>query len=176
MCCVTPIIDVDAPYGVFSHLLAGPSYMLFSTNPRSCYASSLPDGACCFPDGSCQELSGPDCGAQDGDYRGDGVSCAEVYCPPPTGACCFPDESCWHLTAADCALQGGSYQADNFLCTVGLCDIPTPTGACCFPDESCWHLTAADCALQGGSYQGDNFLYSRSMRHSNGRAPTAERM
>ena len=36
-CCVTPVIDIYNPYYVFSHLLNGSSYMLFTSNPGTCW-------------------------------------------------------------------------------------------------------------------------------------------
>ncbi|HXR79605.1 MAG TPA: multicopper oxidase domain-containing protein, partial [Saprospiraceae bacterium] len=39
-----------------------------------------PHGACCLPDGTCQELTANQCTAQDGNYQGDGTSCDQVTC------------------------------------------------------------------------------------------------
>ena len=38
-------------------------------------------GACCFPDGSCQDLSEADCIAAGGVFEGIGTDCATTYCP-----------------------------------------------------------------------------------------------
>lgn len=37
-------------------------------------------GACCLPDDSCEEITEDECRARDGDYKGDGTSCADVDC------------------------------------------------------------------------------------------------
>jgi spore coat protein A len=39
-----------------------------------------PTGACCFPDGSCEELSGNQCSMQGGTYQGDGTMCMMANC------------------------------------------------------------------------------------------------
>ncbi len=38
------------------------------------------DGACCLTDGSCEELTEAECTSLDGDYKGDGTSCADFDC------------------------------------------------------------------------------------------------
>ncbi|MDX1409137.1 MAG: multicopper oxidase domain-containing protein, partial [Saprospiraceae bacterium] len=39
-----------------------------------------PLGACCFPDGSCADLSATQCAAAGGTYQGDGTECATTSC------------------------------------------------------------------------------------------------
>jgi subtilisin-like proprotein convertase family protein len=47
------------------------------------------EGACCFPDGSCQFLTIADCEAQGGDHQGLGVLCENAFCPvAPTNDLC----------------------------------------------------------------------------------------
>lgn len=41
------------------------------------------EGACCFPNGSCSELSQLSCVTVGGLYAGNGVSCASIMCPQP---------------------------------------------------------------------------------------------
>jgi len=43
-------------------------------------------GACCFPDGSCANLTESQCADQGGDYHA-AVDCSIVQCPPPTQLC-----------------------------------------------------------------------------------------
>jgi hypothetical protein len=39
-------------------------------------------GACCFPDGSCLDVSGEgECATLGGEYQGDGSTCDDVFCP-----------------------------------------------------------------------------------------------
>jgi hypothetical protein len=79
--------------------------------------------ACCFPDGSCQDLDPADCAAQGGSAQGQGSACAGTACPQPrTGACCI-GEDCTITTAAGCA---GEYQGDDTVCVPNPCIEPTP--------------------------------------------------
>jgi hypothetical protein len=61
---------------VFTGVGCGVSYVAtLDCNP--------PVGACCMPDGSCQEISGDDCDDAQGTYQGDFTSCDDVNCPQP---------------------------------------------------------------------------------------------
>jgi hypothetical protein len=82
-------------------------------------------GACCFADGTCQDLFEADCDALGGSFQGEGTDCMTTDCPLPTGACCIPGASCVELTRDDCAAQGGNYQGDGTDCDPDPC--PTPT-------------------------------------------------
>ena len=51
-------------------------------------------GACCLPDGSCDGVErGVDCGADDGDFAGNGTTCASTTCPLPAPAMASSSES-----------------------------------------------------------------------------------
>ncbi|HLF64320.1 MAG TPA: multicopper oxidase domain-containing protein [Saprospiraceae bacterium] len=39
-----------------------------------------PRGACCLPDGTCEDLTAMQCGLESGEYNGDGTSCEDVTC------------------------------------------------------------------------------------------------
>jgi hypothetical protein len=117
-CCVTPIIDPYNPYYVFSQLGAGSAYMLFTSNPGTCFeAPTEPTEACCFgPWDDCADLSPADCSALLGYPQGPGTVCAATICPdlpPPRGACCLPDGECLgDYPQGECLLRGGVwYQA-----------------------------------------------------------------
>lgn len=73
-CCVEPIIDPYNPYYTFSQLGAGSAYMLFTTNPSTCYNGPA-TGACCFPNGTCAITTSDECAASGGAYAGDGSDC-----------------------------------------------------------------------------------------------------
>jgi hypothetical protein len=153
-CCVTPIIDVNNPYYVFSQLGQGPSYFLFSSNPGSCWdASDDTPQACCFANGTCAFLTATECLAGGGVPQGPSTTCASVSCPLVTGACCFVSGACSELTRDACESAGGSYRGDDVACADVNC--PPPTGACCLPNGSCVVETAAACDALGGIYQGD---------------------
>jgi len=157
-CCVTPMIDIYNPYGVFSLLGSGAAYQLFTTNPGTCYGVEQVEGACCFPDGSCLILYAAECAAQGGSYGGDGVTCAQVFCEVlPIGACCFASGACAVLPLPDCEAQGGAYAGDGVSCAAANCPSGTPTEACCFADcdgGGCLDLLPADCIAAGGVPQG----------------------
>jgi hypothetical protein len=72
-------------------------------------------GACCFPDGSCAELTAANCDAGGGDYQGDGTACAGTVCVPVTGACCIGTD-CIVDTQARCEALGGHYIGDGVPC------------------------------------------------------------
>jgi len=70
----------------------------------------FPEGACCLPDGSCEDGLSPDeCAALNGTFQGDGTVCMDVDCPEPTGGCCLPNGFCLELTESDCASVDGAW-------------------------------------------------------------------
>ena len=95
-------------------------------------AWSTAQGACCYPDGSCDHNpTEGECVAQGGTYMGDGTICDEVDCGPYMGACCYPDDSCADdLTEAECSGQGGTYMGDGTTCSGVECgnDVKDETG------------------------------------------------
>lgn len=144
-CCVTPIIDVYNPYYVFSQLGAGSAYMLFTTNPRTCYGFGPEGGACCFPDGSCDVTVVSACLAGGGVYQGDGVNCAQVICEPQqTEACCFPDCSCVEAPVGQCP-PGSAPLGPGTSCSPNPCACPPQLEACCFPEGSCIDALVGQC-------------------------------
>jgi hypothetical protein len=150
-CCVTPIIDPYNPYYVFSQLGAGSAYMLFSTNPGTCYNDDGPGtGACCFCDFSCQVITEAECVAQGGLYFGDGSNCNPPPCDYGLAPCCLPDGSCEEIFPPDCGGIVGDpcTSCDTFVCP------PPPTGACCLPNGTCVITTINDCEANGGVFAG----------------------
>ncbi|MCO6439236.1 MAG: hypothetical protein J5J06_19260 [Phycisphaerae bacterium] len=104
-------------------------------------------GACCNPDGTCDDdVSISACSTNDTSFF-DGAACSEVSCT--TGACCLPTGACGLFTERGCAAQGGQYAGNNTTCDVGICD----TGACCIEDGSCLNGSiAAACNNVGGTF------------------------
>ncbi|MCA9256534.1 MAG: hypothetical protein KDA33_12890, partial [Phycisphaerales bacterium] len=134
-------------------------------------------GACCLPDGDCEENVAPGCCvSRGGTYLG-----AATECMTPE-ACCFPDGSCQDLDPRCCVTAGGSpdgpgacvppeacclpsgvcVMADPFCCTDaplnGMPQGPGTTcgmaGACCLPNDNCIMTTQACCLNAGGVFQG----------------------
>jgi hypothetical protein len=65
--------------------------------------ANLPLGACCVQHGGCQNLMETQCADIDGDFVGEGTSCASADCAAPVGA---PLLSIFGLVAATGALGG----------------------------------------------------------------------
>lgn len=131
--------------------------------------------ACCFPNGSCQDLDPRCCLAIGGSPDGPGTCFPEQACCLPdgtcimaepfcctdaplngmpqgvgttcnvTGACCLPGDACIVTTQQCCLNAGGFYQGNGFACVVQ---------ACCFPDGTCRDLDAVCCVRAGGAVGG----------------------
>ncbi len=108
-------------------------------------------GACCYDDGTCDDISEFDCTSAGGTYQGDGTDCASVTC---TGVCCEP--GCVDDTTPDgCSLDGGTFQGFGTTCDDDPPPCPeTTTGACCI-DGECSILSEDDCSSADGRYEGD---------------------
>jgi hypothetical protein len=94
----------------------------------------VPPQACCFPDGSCQELTPAECKEEGGWPGGDGTTCATTECPDPNEACCLPDGSCEDLTLAECQALGGTPQGSDTDCSDVKCPLPCDIGEPDCPD------------------------------------------
>ncbi|MBK8913126.1 MAG: proprotein convertase P-domain-containing protein [Phycisphaerales bacterium] len=106
-----------------------------------------PQVACCFGDGSCQDLLVSECGPAGGLSAGEGSVCDPNPCPEPE-ACCFPDGSCTDIAPAFCT---GIAQGSGSNCDPNPCP---QLEACCFLDGSCQDLLATLCTAAGGGPQG----------------------
>ncbi|MGB3093420.1 MAG: FlgD immunoglobulin-like domain containing protein [Candidatus Zixiibacteriota bacterium] len=87
-------------------------------------AWSIPQGACCYPDGTCaNEQYQAQCEAEGGTYMGDLTICVQVECEPQAqGACCYPDGSCVDdQYQAQCETDGGTYMGDLTSCAQVQC-------------------------------------------------------
>ncbi len=94
---------------------------------------TLPTGACCLTDGSCDATKNVvTCAGVAGVYRGDGASCATANCPPP-GACCRSSGACSSITGVACTAAGGIYRGDSTCCTSANCLIGFDNG----PPQTC---------------------------------------
>lgn len=111
-----------------------------SFHRRCCCSSSGPGlGACCFPNGSCQQTTFLGCNQLGGQFINFGVPCVPNPCPQPTfGACCEVDVVgeqlvCTNRTEADCSSVGGEWLGADTECVGSI------------PGEPC---TCYDCLLQ----------------------------
>lgn len=95
-----------------------------------------PTGACCLPDGSCQELSAVECQDADGSWNGQDTSCSWTNCPQP-GACCLDMENCQDTLEADCDLLGGIFRGQGTDCASTDCSQSEYNDDC----EDAWFAT-----------------------------------
>lgn len=75
--------QAGASYKILVHGFSsneGPFELLVSDDGVACTGavSCLPVGACCFDDGSCDQLTAAECAANGGTYNGDGVDCFTI--------------------------------------------------------------------------------------------------
>jgi hypothetical protein len=131
----------------------GGEYQGDNTNCNPAGGCNLgPDAACCFQDGSCQDVPFETCADLGGTAVHPGVTCESVDCAPVlTGACCFMGGAgggqCFETTANTCENQGGAYQGDGSSCAntcVG------PEIACCLPEGGCVMTDVHTCLIEGG--------------------------
>ncbi|UCG59468.1 MAG: LamG domain-containing protein [Phycisphaerales bacterium] len=81
-----------------------------------------PDQACCFPDGSCEDLPATECSERGGEAQGAGSTCADATCPRLTQACCLPDGTCIDTDPDNCDDLGGTPQGLGTDCTMVDCE------------------------------------------------------
>ena len=114
-------------------------------------------GACCLPDGTCNDAqSKVQCdrvGAVNGTFQGYGSSCGTVTCPALDGACCLPSGGCVVTSLTNCRhTPNAFFNGVGTTCATAVC-----TGGCCLPDGTCQTgLTYNDCcnAPNSGLFQG----------------------
>jgi hypothetical protein len=112
-----------------------------------------PNGACCFPDGSCQRMLPNECAALGGAFQGVGTLCIPNPCGPQVGSCCLCSGECVVLSEADCAAQGGEYWNFQPDCDPNPC--PAQIGVCCLPNGNCVEVYCIrQCTDQGGTFMG----------------------
>jgi hypothetical protein len=73
-------------------------------------------GACCMPDGTCQDAGNSFCTAVGGTFV-PGTCAGHGACAPmPTGSCCMEDGTCQSVATFACATAGGIYRGDGIIC------------------------------------------------------------
>lgn len=110
-------------------------------------------GACCYPDGSCDLLTVVDCSVLGGEWSGAGIDCDDADCQPAPGACCVQATgACIEVDESTCLGFGGEFHADE-TCSTWVC---FPEGACCLSDGECTGPVDQDvCEGFGGTFMGD---------------------
>lgn len=108
-------------------------------------------GACCYNDGTCDDLTESDCTDAGGNWQGPDTTCADDP-PPCAGVCCEASGCVDDSTPDSCAADGGTWTDFGTTCA----DDPPPCeGACCASDGTCSITTESDCI---GTYQGNGTL------------------
>jgi len=91
-----------------------------------------PVGACCLPQGGCNESSTEaDCLNAGGVYQGDQSTCAQASCPE-LGACCFSDGACSMMLPSDCTNTSGTFQGQGVSCNDADCPVSGDGDECHF--------------------------------------------
>ncbi len=112
-------------------------------------------GACCYDDGTCDDLTEADCNDAGGNWQGSDTTCADDP-NPCLGACCEGEDgtTCVEDSTPDsCADDGGTFQDFGSTCE----DVDCTQGACC-NEGDCSILNESDCLDSGGVYQGNGSL------------------
>lgn len=121
--------------------------------------------ACCFGNGTCQNLLPMDCTDASGEPLGAYTECkgdvdpangVDDACDSPglagaVRACCFEDSTCQDMNAFACTDDGGTPQLAGVLCASNPCPA---LGACNFAG-GCNTLLETACNSSGGNYAGD---------------------
>lgn len=113
--------------------------------------------ACCFADGTCQDLDPLACADLMGKPQGEFTSCASFPCPQPTEACCLPDGNCLDVDVNFCQLTLLGYpQGPGSTCATTTCYYPVE--ACCFCNGTCVDMDPDDCLAAEGMPGGPGSL------------------
>jgi len=123
------------------------------TNADGCGVYS---GACCLGADNCLEgQTAAECGEAGGEWRGNGVTCADVNnCNQIPGACCIDEFTCLDdFTESDCVDFGGTFQGDGTICD------DLPGGECYFPEPAPYDQIGPDDGSQvtGNIYASQHF-------------------
>lgn len=105
-----------------------------------------PPGACCKPDGTCEEMPQWQCDRiDDAVFRGAETTCLPDSCEDAY-ACCFEDGTCEILWASICVQRGGTSLSPIAICNPNPCPI-----ACCLTNGTCELLSRAACEDRDGT-------------------------
>jgi hypothetical protein len=121
-----------------------------------CCPPPLDIHACCFEDGTCEEMTELPCARAGGVWYPD-PTCDPNPCqqPPTEEVCCFEDGSCQILLEEDCVGLGGTWRPDLPGCDPNPC--PPQIAVCCYGPHGgqCEVTTEEECAEMGGEWIAD---------------------
>ncbi len=114
-------------------------------------------GACCYDDGTCDDLNEADCNDAGGNWQGTGTTCADDP-NPCLGACCEGEggTTCVEDSTPDsCAADGGTFQDFGSTCDPDPC--VSEGGACCLQGNCSIQSNEVTCLAsgEGAYYLGD---------------------
>lgn len=119
-CCVNGVCLSDVEPSLCSAISGA-----YLGNFSSCEDNPCALGACCMPDGTCQQAFDSDCTSQDGVFQGIASDCGQVQCPQPAGACCIND-FCIDAQPQEVCNAVGSWMGPFTACTPDPCASPPP--------------------------------------------------
>jgi hypothetical protein len=111
--------------------------------------------ACCFANGSCQQLAESDCQTQGG-VSSFFQTCGDVDCDIANeGACCLPGQQCEVYSQSECSGFGGVWSGPGSVCETNPCGFVV-LGACCIPGLGCVESLSEDScsSFPGGTFAG----------------------
>lgn len=149
-CCFDGGLCFEAHPGLCVTLLGTPQGAGSSCDSTECPPPQ--PGACCFPDGHCEEpLTFLNCHSLLGKFQGSNSRCQVTLCEIRE-ACCLPEGRCTETTAGECTTLTGTPMGAGSDCDITTC--PSPVVACCLPDDTCEEILASACADRSGASQG----------------------
>lgn len=86
-------------------------------------------GACCYDDGTCDDLTEADCTDAEGNWQGLDTTCDDDP-NPCVGACCIGGDCFDGMTKADCETAGGTFQDFQSTCDDPDIDCSPPLPPC----------------------------------------------
>ncbi|MCK4658026.1 MAG: hypothetical protein KAV82_00760 [Phycisphaerae bacterium] len=98
---------------------------IYAGNGTECdpYPGPCDPGACCLPDGSCQDVIELVCDDLSGTFH-EATDCTSYECPQPVGACCLANDSCVDgQTEEACDAWGGEWAGPLTVCFTGICPL-----------------------------------------------------
>lgn len=124
--------------------IAGLGSLGFGTAGDTPCGEPHPEGACCYPDGTCYVMPQSAC---TGAWILGGT-CAPNPCQPISGACCHcPESTCVMVPEADCIGSEYEWHGPDVPCDPNPC--VCALGSCCYPDGTCTLTFQGGCPPPG---------------------------
>ncbi len=115
-CCYQDICLQDVDQSGCENLSSG----VYMGNGSDCLPGICDLGACCKPDGACDDRIETECVLENGTWQGGGTDCGNFHCPQPRGACCISD-ICFPNQARDTCDSVGTFMGIGSACVPDIC-------------------------------------------------------